>query len=348
MGAYHRGGGGGLMDKNMQMSAMGIYGGRPMYGGRVIGGYGTIGLPGMGFMNQVDLDSEESLDAKEGHVEEISMDDFMDTLIEALDTDADVFESDRQITTDPWFGKQRFSLGPNGIKLANPMSIFNDIYGNPGFGMPGMMRPFGPMGGIGHPGLMAGQFGAMGGMNHMMGPMMGSMPQNGMMGGMPSLTTMGRGPSGMAGQGYYNSGMGGFQGGFNMGPTSPPSPFAFSMYGSYPQGYGHPVQGNGQPGNGPWAAEPGYPTQENSTTEEQPAGQPISPPQHPVYPQYPVFPQQHLHQQQPFYQPRPLSHHNQQPGYYRPPQASFHQHPLMPVYRPPIEQLMQPSSPVQS
>merc|ERR1719204_2198389 len=72
-----------------------------------------------------------------------------------------------------------------------------------------------------------------------------------------------------------------------MGPTSPPSPFAFSMYGSYPQGYGHPVQGNGQPGHGPWATEPGYPTQENSTAEEQPAGQPISAPQHPVYPQYP-------------------------------------------------------------
>merc|ERR1711970_1184188 len=231
-GAYHRGGGGGLMDKNMQMSTMGIYGGRPMYGGRVIGGYGTIGLPGMGFMNQVDLDGEESLDAKEGHVEEISMDDFMDTLIEALDTDADVFESDRQITSDPWFGKQKFSLGPNGIKFADPMDIFNDIYGNPGFGMPGMMRPFGPMGGMGQPGLMAGQFGAMGGMNPMMGPMMGSMPQNGMMGGMPSPTTMGNmGPTstmGMAGQGYYNSGMGGLQGGFNMGPTSPPSPFAFS------------------------------------------------------------------------------------------------------------------------
>merc|ERR1712243_264978 len=176
---------------------------------------------------------------------------------------------------------------------------------------------------------------------------MGSMPRNGMMGGMPSSTTMGNmgptstmgmGPSRMAGQGYYNSGMGGFQGGFNMGPTSPPSPFAFSMYGSYPQGYGHPVQGSG---------ELVYPTQENSTAEEQPAGQPISPPQHPFYPQYPGFPQQPLHQQ-PFFQPRPVSRHNQQPGYYQPPQASYYQHPMMPVYRPPIEQLMQPSSPVQS
>ena len=260
---------GGMMDMNMQLATMGMFGGGPLSGGRVIGGYGAVDVPGMGYMNVMDLDNMSD----EGHVEEISMDDFMDTLIEALDTDADVFESDRQITSDPWFGKQRFSLGPNGIKLANPMSIFDDIYGNPGFGMPGMMGPFGPMGGMGQPGLMAGQFGAMGGMNPMMGRMMGSMPQNGMMGGMPSPTTMGNmgptstmgmGPSGMAGQGYYNSGMGGFQGGFNMGPTSPPSPFAFSMYGSYPQGYGHPVQGNGQPGNGPWAAEPGYPTQVNS------------------------------------------------------------------------------------
>merc|ERR1719474_1699498 len=183
------------------------------------------------------------------------------------------------------------------------MSIFDDIYGNPGFGMPGMMGPFGPMGGMGQPGLMAGQFGTMGGMNPMMGPMMGSMPQNGMMGGMPSPTTMGNmgptitmgmGPSGTAGQGYYNSGMGGFQGSFNMGPTSPPSPFAFSMYGSYPHGYGLPVQGNGQAGSGPWAAEPGYPTQENSTAEEQPAGHPSLPHNIQSTPQYPVFPQQSL------------------------------------------------------
>merc|ERR1712133_223252 len=125
-----------------------------------------------------------------------------------------------------------------------------------------------------------------------------------------------------------------------MGPTSPPSPFALSMYGSYPQG-------NGQPGHGPWATDPVYPTQENSTAEELPSGQPNPPPQHPAHPQYPIFPQQPLHQH-PFFQPRPVSHHNQQPGYYQAPQASFYQHPMMPVYRPPIEQLMQPSSPVQS
>ena len=218
-GSQNRNRGGGMMDRNMQMSTMGMFGGRPMYGGRVIGGYGTIGMPGMGFMNQVDLDAEEGLDSKEGHVEEISMDDFMETLIEALDTDADVFESDRQITSDPWFGKQRFSLGPNGIKLGNPMDIFKDIYGNPGFGMPGGMGPFGPYGG-------RGPFGPMG----RMGP-------------------YGRGGFG----GGFGSpyGMGGFQGAYGMGYGSPyGSPYGFSNYGprphSQPQGYGQQPPAFGQ------------------------------------------------------------------------------------------------------
>merc|ERR1719234_42158 len=211
--------GGGMMDRNMQMSTMGMYGGRPMYGGRVVGGYGTIGMPGMGFMNQVDLDAEEGLDTKEGHVEEISMDDFMETLIEALDTDADVLESDRQITSDPWFGKQRFILGPNGIKLGNPMDIFKDIYGNPGFGMSGGMGPFGPYGG-------RGPFGPMG----RMGP-------------------YGRGGFG----GGFGSpyGVGGFPGAYGMGYGSPyGSPYGFSNYGprphSQPQGYGQQPPAYGQ------------------------------------------------------------------------------------------------------
>merc|ERR1719398_565130 len=155
-GAQNRVRGGGLMDRNMQMSTMGMFGGMPMFGGRVVGGYGTAGPPGLGFMNEVDLENEES---KEGHVEEISMDDFMETLIEALDTDADVFESDRQITSDPWFGKQKFSLGPNGIKLGNPMDIFNDIYGNPGFGFPGPMKRMRPYGKGGYGGFGKGGYG---------------------------------------------------------------------------------------------------------------------------------------------------------------------------------------------
>ena len=203
------------MDRNMQMSTMGMFGGRPMFGGRVVGGYGTAGLPGLGFMNEVDLDNEES---KEGHVEEISMDDFMETLIEALDTDADVFESDRQITSDPWFGKQKFSLGPNGIKLGKPMDIFNDIYGNPGFGMPGGVGAFGPWGG-------RGPFGPMG--------KMGPYGRGGYGGGFGS-------PYGMRG---YGGGYGGFGMGYG-------SPYGFSNYGprphGQPQGYGQQPPAYGQ------------------------------------------------------------------------------------------------------
>merc|ERR1719219_3006061 len=277
-GSQGRGRGGGLMDRSMQMSTMGMFGGRPMYGGRVIGGYGTIGLPGMGFMNQVDLD-EEGLDSKEGHVEEISMDDFMETLIEALDTDADVFESDRQITSDPWFGKQRFSLGPNGIKLGNPMDIFGDIYGNPGFGMPGGMGPFGPFGGRGPSGPMG-----------RMGP-------------------YGRGGYG----GGFGSpyGMGGFPGGYGMGYGSPyGSPYGFSNYGPRPYGQ-HQGFGQQPPASGQQPA-PTDPTQHDGQVlqQQQPAGyQPQQPAfvQQPAYPQpaypQPIYPQQAYPQQPAYLQP---------------------------------------------
>merc|ERR1711970_1458062 len=259
-----------------------MYGGKPMYGGRVIGGYGTLGLPGMGFMNQVDLDSEEGLNSKEGHVEEISMDDFMETLIEALDTDADVFESDRQISSDPWFGKQKFSLGPNGIKLGNPMDIFKDIYGNPGFGMPGGMGPFGPYGG-------RGPFGPMG----RMGP-------------------YGRGGFG----GGFGSpyGMGGYPGTYGMGYGSPyGSPYGFSNYG--PRPHGQP-QGYGQqpPAYGQQPPATSDPTQGDGQAQQQPAG--YQPPQQPAYPHQPTYPQQPAYQpayQQPAY-PQPPAY-GQQPAY---------------------------------
>merc|ERR1712055_1082368 len=262
-GSQNRNRGGGMMDRNMQMSTMGMFG----------------GMPRMGFMNQVDLDAE-GLDSKEGHVEEISMDDFMETLIEALDTDADVFESDRQITSDPWFGKQRFSLGPNGIKLGNPMDIFGDIYGNPGFGMPGGMGPFGPFGG-------RGPFGPMGRM----------------------------GPYGRGGYGVgFGSpfGMGGLPGGYGMGYGSPyGSPYGFSNYG--PRPYGQP-QGFGQqpPASGQQPA-PTDPTQRDGQVlqQQQPAGyQPLQQPafvQQPAYPQpaypQPTYPQQAYPQQPAYPQP---------------------------------------------
>merc|ERR1719402_1302627 len=252
-GSYSRGGGGGLMDKNMQISTMGMYGGRPMYGGRVVGGYGTIGLPGMGFMNQVDLNSEEDLNSKEGHVEEISMDDFMETLIEALDTDADVFESDRQITSDPWFGKQKFSLGPSGIKFADPMDIFNDIYGNPGFGV-GPYGPFGrrmsPYGKGGY-----GSYGKGGYRDYGKGGY-GSYGKGGYggngKGGYGDYSKGGHGAYGMGGFGGYGMGsFGGYgmagYGGYGMGGHGGGfwSPYSFSNYG--PQPHGQPQEYGQQP-----------------------------------------------------------------------------------------------------
>jgi len=256
-GSYSKGGGGGLMDCNMQMSTMGMCGGKPMYGGSLVGGYGMIGLPEMDFMNKVDLDS------KNGHVEEISIDDFMETLIEALDTDADVFESDRTITSDTWFGKKKSSSGPTGIKFSDPMDIFNDIYGNPRFGMPGGMGPFGRMGRM-RRGYGMGGFGG-----------------------------YGKGSYGMGGYGGY--GMGGYGGSFGY-------PYTFPTYGphppSQPQG-GQPLPTDGQQPSDP-IQDGQAQQQEQAPAGYQPPQQPAYP-QHPVYPQRHVYPQQPIYPQPPIY-----------------------------------------------
>merc|ERR1719209_641901 len=214
-------------------------------------------------MNQVDLDGEESLDAKEGHVEEISMDDFMDTLIEALDTDADVFESDRQITSDPWFGKQKFSLGPNGIKFADPMDIFNDIYGNPGFGVPGGFGPYGPIGG-------RGPFSPIGRMKPY---------GKGGFGGYGSYGGYGMGGHGGYGRGVIGGhGMGGFW-----------TPYSFFNYGPGPLGQTQDY--DQQP---PVGGQQPLPTNSTQDGQEQQQEQPVGyqPPYHwhqPVYPQQPAY-----------------------------------------------------------
>merc|ERR1711934_932265 len=206
-------------------------------------------------------------DAKEGHVEEISMDDFMDTLIEALDTDADIFESDRQITSDPWFGKQKFSLGPNGIKFADPMDIFNDIYGNPGFGVPGGIGPYGPFGG-------RGPFGPIGRMKPY-GKSYGSYGK----GGFGGHGVGGYGGYGMGGYGGYGKGVIGDhgKGGFW-------TPYSFSSYGPGP--HGQPQEYDQQP---PVGGQQPLPTNSTQDGQEQQQEQPVGyqPPYHwhqPVYP----------------------------------------------------------------
>merc|ERR1712055_401475 len=259
---------GGMMDMNMQLATMGMFGGGPLSGGRVIGGYGAVDVPEMGYMNVMDLDNMSD----EGHVEEISMDDFMDTLIEALDTDADVFESDRQITSDPWFGKQKFSLGPNGIKFADPMDIFNDIYGNPGFGVPGGMGPYGPFGG-------RGPFGPIGKMKPY-GKSYGGYGK----GGFGGYGVGGYGGYGVGGYGGY--GMGGY-GGYGKGGFW--TPYSFSNYGPGP--HGQPQDYGQQP---PVGGQQPLPTNSTQDGQEQQQEQPVGyqPPHHwhqPVYPQQPAY-----------------------------------------------------------
>merc|ERR1719500_1884929 len=157
------------------------------------------------------------------------MDDFMETLIEALDTDADVFESDRQISSDPWFG--------------NPMDIFNDIYGNPGFGFPGPMKRMRPYGKVGYMGYGMGGYGgfAKGGYGGFAEDGHGGNAKDGYGGfakdGYGGYAKGGYGGYGMGGYGGY--GMGGFGKGFW-------SPYGFSNYGPQPQGYGQQPPTNEQ------------------------------------------------------------------------------------------------------
>ena len=57
-------------------------------------------INGQGPLQEVDLANTDN------HVDEITVDDFFDVLISALDSDKDVFESNKQMTSDTWFGKQ--------------------------------------------------------------------------------------------------------------------------------------------------------------------------------------------------------------------------------------------------
>merc|ERR1712112_601795 len=240
-----------MMDMNMQLATMGMFGGGPLSGGRVIGGFGAIDVPGMGYMNVMDLDNMSN----EGHVEEISIDDFMETLIEALDTDADVFESDRTITSDTWFGKKKSSSGPTGIKFSDPMDIFNDIYGNPRFGMPGGMGPFGRMGRM----------------------------------------RRGYGMGGFGGYGKGGYGMGGYGGGFGYPytfPTYGPLPSYGPHPPSQPQD-GQPLTTDGQQSSEPIQDGQAQQQEEQAPAGYQPLQQPAYPhhPQRHVYPQQPTYPQ---------------------------------------------------------
>merc|ERR1719318_1572969 len=108
-----------------------------MAGGTGLNGGATLAaLQGMGFGS-----------SKDSHVEEITVDDFFDAIIEALDNDKDVFEYNKEVNSDAWFGKQSFGGLVDGFKFINPMKFINRIYGNP-FGLANAQAMYGMQYGI--------------------------------------------------------------------------------------------------------------------------------------------------------------------------------------------------------
>merc|ERR1712042_150910 len=144
-GAGGFGGGAGL-DPSMLSQLMGMPVGESTDLGKVIpgmaGGTGLDGgatlaaLQGLGFGA-----------SKKDHVDEITVDDFFDAIIEALDNDKDVFEYNKEINSDSWFGKQSFGGLVDGFKFIDPKKFINRIYGSP-FGLSNAQAMFGMQYGI--------------------------------------------------------------------------------------------------------------------------------------------------------------------------------------------------------
>jgi len=95
------------------------------------GGATLAALQGLGFGS-----------SKESHVDEITVDDFFDAIIEALDNDKDVFEYNKEIYSDSWFGKQSFGGWMDGFNFIDPKKFIDPIYGSP-FGLANAQAMFG-------------------------------------------------------------------------------------------------------------------------------------------------------------------------------------------------------------
>merc|ERR1719500_59387 len=104
--------------------------------GGMMGGMGMGGMMGDLGAAQAALEEVKVDSSKNEHVDEITVDDFFNVLIGALDNDKDVFDSEAEMTSDPWFGKQLFGGHPSGINFIDPWRFIDQIYGSP-FGMSG-------------------------------------------------------------------------------------------------------------------------------------------------------------------------------------------------------------------
>jgi len=95
-------------------------------------GFGFMGMPGP--MGVTALEEMGVGRSKNDHVDEITVDDLFDTLIAAIDNDKDMFEFNRELNSDPWFGKQMFGGRTDGYNFVNPWKFIDQIYGSP-FGL---------------------------------------------------------------------------------------------------------------------------------------------------------------------------------------------------------------------
>jgi len=199
MGRFPGMGGGNVFGAGDIQSLLGIQANGPMNMGNVVQGFGNMGLPGgMAAAAIKQMGDDES---KQHHVDEITVDDLMRSLISALDTDKEVFDYEREITSDPWFKKQGFGGMKSGFAFIDPWMFLDQIYGSP-LGLSQAQMKYGQMYGIPMNSFSSSKFGGMGGLGGM-----GGMNGMGMMGMGGSGGMMGMGGSG--GMMGHHGGMGG-------------------------------------------------------------------------------------------------------------------------------------------
>merc|ERR1711874_928983 len=126
------GGGSPMMGSVGLKKLLGFRGLNPMGIGNVIPGFGNQGLQGMLGLAAVGQAGDDSSKGK--HVDEITVDDLMTSLIDALDNDKDVFYYEREVTSDPWFKKQQFGGVKSAFSFIDPWMFISQIYGSP-FGL---------------------------------------------------------------------------------------------------------------------------------------------------------------------------------------------------------------------
>merc|ERR1719470_201058 len=144
------GGYGGGMDTNMLSQLMGMPVTKPQSIGQIIPGMGSGMGPKTGLDGGLTLAALQNMgfgSSKDSHVDEITVDDFFDAIIEALDNDKDVFEYNKEINSDSWFGKQSFGGLVDGFSFIDPSKFLNQIYGSP-FGLANAQAMYGMQYGI--------------------------------------------------------------------------------------------------------------------------------------------------------------------------------------------------------